>query len=64
VLPGLPLVLHDPEIFFTLLTVNLWTVRPVRSTIGLLVIVAGIPFYYRWRSAMPPISNSEESKLQ
>jgi APA family basic amino acid/polyamine antiporter len=33
------------------LTVNLWTVRPVRSTVGLLVILAGIPFYYRWRKA-------------
>ena len=31
------------------LTVNLWTVRPVRSSIGLLVILAGIPFFYRWR---------------
>jgi APA family basic amino acid/polyamine antiporter len=31
------------------LTVNLWMVRPVRSTLGLLVILAGIPFYYRWR---------------
>jgi amino acid transporter len=31
------------------LTVNLWMVRPVRSTVGLLVILAGIPFFYRWR---------------
>ena len=31
------------------LTVNLWTVRPVRSSIGLMVILAGVPFYYRWR---------------
>ena len=31
------------------LTINLWMVRPVRSTLGLLVIVAGIPFFYRWR---------------
>jgi APA family basic amino acid/polyamine antiporter len=28
------------------LTVNLWMVRPVRSTLGLLVILAGIPFFY------------------
>jgi amino acid transporter len=35
------------------LTVNLWTVRPVRSSIGLLVILAGIPFYYRWRGQKP-----------
>lgn len=33
------------------LTVNLWTVRPVRSSIGLLVILAGVPFYCRWRGA-------------
>ena len=31
------------------LTTNLWMVRPVRSTVGLLVIVAGIPFFYWWR---------------
>ncbi len=31
------------------LTVNLWMVRPVRSSLGLLVIAAGIPFFYRWR---------------
>ena len=32
------------------LTVNLWTIRPVRSSFGLLVILGGIPFFYRWRS--------------
>ncbi len=31
------------------LTVNLWMVRPVRSSLGLAVILAGIPFFYRWR---------------
>ncbi|MBV8514860.1 MAG: amino acid permease, partial [Acidobacteria bacterium] len=31
------------------LTVNLWLVRPVRSTLGLLVIAAGTPLFYRWR---------------
>jgi len=31
------------------LTVNLWTVRPVRSSLGLAVILAGIPFFYRCR---------------
>lgn len=31
------------------LTVNLWMVRPVRSTIGLGVILLGVPFFYRWR---------------
>jgi basic amino acid/polyamine antiporter, APA family len=33
------------------LTVNLWIVRPGRSTIGLLVILAGLPFYRYWSSS-------------
>jgi len=33
------------------LTVNLWMVRPVRSSIGLIVILAGVPYFYRWRRA-------------
>jgi len=31
------------------LTVNLWMVRPVRSSLGLAVILAGVPFFYFWR---------------
>jgi hypothetical protein len=31
------------------LTINLWMDRPVRSSLGLLVILAGVPFFYRWR---------------
>jgi basic amino acid/polyamine antiporter, APA family len=31
------------------LTVNLWMIRPVRSSIGLAVILAGVPFFYHWR---------------
>jgi APA family basic amino acid/polyamine antiporter len=31
------------------LTVNLWMIRPVRSSLGLVVILSGIPFYYRWK---------------
>src|SRR5437899_908273 len=31
------------------LTVNLWMVRPVRSSMGLAVILAGVPLFYRWR---------------
>ena len=31
------------------LTVNLWMVRPVRSSLGLVVILAGVPFFYHWR---------------
>ena len=30
------------------LTVNLWLQRPGRSTIGLLLILVGLPFYRRW----------------
>ena len=33
------------------LTVNLWMVRPVRSTLGLVVILLGVPFFYHWRKA-------------
>jgi APA family basic amino acid/polyamine antiporter len=33
------------------ITANLWMVRPVRSTLGLAVILAGIPFFYRWRNS-------------
>lgn len=36
------------------LTLNLWMVRPVRSSFGLLVILAGIPFFHRWRKAARP----------
>ena len=46
-----------PLIFFlaaVALTVNLWLVRPVRSSLGLAVILAGVPFFYRWRKIVPP----------
>ncbi len=33
------------------LTVNLWMVRPVRSSLGLAVILGGIPFFYHWRKS-------------
>jgi APA family basic amino acid/polyamine antiporter len=36
------------------LTVNLWMVRPARSSLGLAVIVAGIPFFCRWRKSLAP----------
>jgi basic amino acid/polyamine antiporter, APA family len=31
------------------MTTNLWLVRPVRCSIGLVVILLGLPFFYRWR---------------
>ena len=34
------------------LTINLWIVRPVRSSLGLAVILAGIPFFYHWRKTL------------
>ncbi len=39
------------------LTANLWMVRPVRSTLGLVVILAGVPFFYYWRKS--PSSTQE-----
>jgi basic amino acid/polyamine antiporter, APA family len=40
------------------LTINLWMVRPVRSSLGLGVILTGIPFLYCWpksrASLLPP----------
>jgi hypothetical protein len=33
----------------TAISVNLWLVHPVRSSIGLAVIVLGIPFFNFWR---------------
>jgi APA family basic amino acid/polyamine antiporter len=33
------------------LTANLWMIRPVRSSLGLLVILGGVPFFYRWRNS-------------
>ena len=50
------------------LTVNLWMVRPVRSSLGLAVILGGIPFFFRWRKvareqnqSIAPEGTTEES---
>jgi amino acid transporter len=46
-----------PLVFLTAaiaLTVNLWMIRPVRSSLGLLVILGGVPFYFRWRNPPTP----------
>jgi amino acid transporter len=47
------------------LTANLWMVRPVRSSLGLAVILAGIPFYYHWRklAQIPPQSISQNLSI-
>jgi basic amino acid/polyamine antiporter, APA family len=31
------------------ISVNLWLVRPVRSSIGLAIILLGVPFFHHWR---------------
>jgi amino acid transporter len=33
------------------LTVNLWMVRPIRSSLGLAVILVGVPFFNYWRKS-------------
>ena len=40
------------------LTFNIWLQRPGRSSIGLLLILAGLPFYKRWTSRTPGISTN------
>ena len=45
------------------LTVNLWWVQRGRSTLGLLVILLGIPFYYRWRKKNPSADEDEHPPL-
>jgi basic amino acid/polyamine antiporter, APA family len=37
----------------TALTVTLWLARPVRSSIGLVLILAGLIFYRHWRRKLP-----------
>jgi basic amino acid/polyamine antiporter, APA family len=41
------------------LTVNIWLERPGRSSIGLLLIVAGLPFYRWWQRKVPSIDRVE-----
>ena len=41
-----------PVVFGTValaVAVNLWLLRPVRSSIGIAIILLGFPFFYRWR---------------
>jgi basic amino acid/polyamine antiporter, APA family len=40
------------------LTFNIWLERPGRSTIGLLLILAGLPFYKRWSSRIATVPDS------
>lgn len=43
------------------LTINLWLVRPGRSTVGLVLILAGLPFYRYWQSRRHPTREASES---
>jgi basic amino acid/polyamine antiporter, APA family len=40
------------------LTFNIWLQRPGRSSIGLLLILAGLPFYRRWNRSVSVVGNS------
>jgi basic amino acid/polyamine antiporter, APA family len=31
------------------ISINLWLLRPVRSSVGLIIILLSIPFFYHWR---------------
>jgi basic amino acid/polyamine antiporter, APA family len=44
------------------LTLNIWTERPGRSSIGLLLILAGLPFY-KWWAARSPSARSASTPL-
>ena len=40
------------------LTINIWIERPGRSSLGLLLILVGLPFYRRWNRSPSTIRNS------
>jgi basic amino acid/polyamine antiporter, APA family len=46
------------------LTANLWLVRPGRSTIGLLLILAGLPFYSYWTRRNAGKQSAEDLTLR
>jgi hypothetical protein len=41
------------------IAVNLWLVRPIRSTIGAAMMVLGLPFYDHW--GQRPLASSQKS---
>ena len=41
------------------MTVNLWLDRPIRSSIGLSMILLGLPFYFYWRKKSDRTVSSE-----
>jgi basic amino acid/polyamine antiporter, APA family len=42
------------------ISANLWLTRPVRSSVGLAIILLGIPFFYYWRRQNPTSSRPVE----
>jgi basic amino acid/polyamine antiporter, APA family len=40
------------------LTINLWLDQPIRSSVGLLIILAGLPCYYAWRRRRRPLPSA------
>jgi hypothetical protein len=44
------------------LTVNIWIARPGRSSIGLLLILAGLPFYRYWSRTASIRSNQAATR--
>lgn len=42
------------------ISANLWLIRPVRSSVGVAIILAGVPFFYYWRKRSVTSSHSRE----
>jgi APA family basic amino acid/polyamine antiporter len=45
------------------ISLNLWFVSPARSTVGLAIILLGVPFFYRWRRRSVASSRLVETEL-
>jgi basic amino acid/polyamine antiporter, APA family len=43
------------------ISANLWLVRPVRSSVGVAIILSGIPFFYYWRKRSVTYSDLGEA---
>jgi APA family basic amino acid/polyamine antiporter len=47
------------------ISVNLWLVHPVRSSIGLAIILLGVPFFLSWRKRImaPSVESAASTAL-
>jgi basic amino acid/polyamine antiporter, APA family len=46
------------------ISVNLWLKRPIRSSIGLAIILLGVPFFHHWRKrVMSPVASTGRVEL-